>query len=441
MPFRAAIVAGAVLAVLAAGSAPAATLCVEPRTGCETASHPTIAAALAAAAAVPGTDRVLLGLATYEESVVLQDVELEGFGGSGSILTPAAAGTAPAITVLENASASKLGVHVTAGTGLRVAGTVEDVRVTAPDDAPSVVGIQLTGTARRVDVRLATGTRSTGVRGSGGGLLEDSEVRAQDAVLDVATVRRTRVTGGVYGLHYDETGAALLEDVLVLGEGGNSTGVAFISQDEDRTATLRHVTVSGAAVGLRTYATGQSGSALVKVVDSVLHGNGTDILAGTAAGRPTTVQLDHSAYGSVESEGATVTSGPGTQVLAASPFVSTDPAGDLAFRPRHDAVLRNGGTPGTLGALESATDLDGDPRIVEGRRDIGALEYQNRAPLAGFFIVFGAGTPDQAIPPSCPSSAPPATPTATPSRACSTGATAPATPTRRTPTRRRGGSS
>jgi PKD repeat protein len=391
------VLAGVVLALLAAGRADAATYCVEPRAGCADAAHETIASALAAAAANPGGDRVLLGLATYSEVVLLQgDVELEGLGRDASILTTAT--TAPALTVAPGARASGLGVELVSGIGIDIAGTVEDVAVKADEAVVGVIGMQVTGTARDAHVEVP-GPRTIGVRGTGGGVLEDSTVTAQDAIQDVATVRRTSIVASGIGLGYNRTATGLAEDVLVRALDRGVTGVYFAAQDVDAVLTLRHVTISGAGTGVRTLATGEtSGSTVVQMADSVVHETGTAVHAGFQGGRASTVHVTYSSLSGVVTEpGGAVNLGAGVIPAPAQPFASGDPEHRLAFRPAWDSPLRNAGTPGVLGALESATDMAGNPRLVETRRDMGAFEYQNLAPSAGIFLLFPAGTPGTAV--------------------------------------------
>jgi len=81
----------------------------------------------------------------------------------------------------------------------------------------------------------------------------------------------------------------------------------------------------------------------------------------------------------VSGSGATIT-GPGADSVNADPLFVGAAVGD--YRIPFNSPALNTGNPAALGLLDSTTDLAGQPRVVGGRRDIGAFEYQHQPPTA-----------------------------------------------------------
>jgi hypothetical protein len=93
-----------------------------------------------------------------------------------------------------------------------------------------------------------------------------------------------------------------------------------------------------------------------------------------------------------------ISTGPGT-LDTSTGNVDVDPlfvdpaSADLSgFALRAASPLIGQGNPVAPGPTESTTDLAGNPRVVGGRRDIGAFEYQARAP-----VVVAKATPADAL--------------------------------------------
>lgn len=151
-------------------------------------------------------------------------------------------------------------------------------------------------------------------------------------------------------------------------------------------ATLRHVTLAGgrAGTGLDVAASGAS-AATATLTSSVITRFEVPIRATPPLA---TVTTDYSAYdtGSVPAPGVTATNGP----------VTGDPKLDEELRPRFDSPLIDAANPVDAGA----SDASGAPRVIDGdgkdgaRSDIGALEYQRRAPV----ISAVTATPAVALP-------------------------------------------
>jgi hypothetical protein len=135
--------------------------------------------------------------------------------------------------------------------------------------------------------------------------------------------------------------------------------------------TLRNDTLIGVTTGAFTFA--RNDSVDVSMTNTIVHGDFVDVLAqASGLNQPSvTVSLDHSNYRTTDRTGfaAITPAGSGTNQTAAPRFVGA-PAHDY-----HEAA----GSP-TIGAginspLNGTTDLDGNPRTINGKTDIGAYEY------------------------------------------------------------------
>lgn len=141
--------------------------------------------------------------------------------------------------------------------------------------------------------------------------------------------------------------------------------------------TLRDDTIYGAEVGLAMLAAASGAQAQVSAVNTIVRGVTKDVEAVQSGGATTTVDLDHSNYANVKTEGgATVTAaGSGTNQTAAA-LLTNVAAGNFtqtAASPTIDA--------GANDAANGSLDLAGNSRTLAGRTpcsvitDIGAYEY------------------------------------------------------------------
>jgi hypothetical protein len=371
-------------------------------------------AALDAAAAhanAGGPDRVLVGPGTYSrtgggapaftanpgDALVLQ-----GAGSATTLLSREIANSTSVLVAGAAVTVRDLGIVIPGGNsvdGLRLSGTAENVAVTvASGGATSPTGAVVTSGATFAHGSL-TMPGGTGASLLGGATLADSRVSGLYGVQASAgpvTVRRSRIAGSGYGI-LSYYAALTVEDTLVDLGGQSATGImSSANVNANATATLRHVTFVHGAAGAAALSIqandGMSSTATMR--DSIISDVGHPIvLAADQAGAIASLATSFSSFSSTGiqrsgANGATTPAAPGaSNPLSMVPGFVDAAAGD--WRLRHDSALVDAGTPGALVPDESATDFDGLPRLVSGRRDAGAFEYQRRAPV----VTASAGAP------------------------------------------------
>jgi hypothetical protein len=320
--------------------------------GCTGLERDTLELALMDADAAAGEDRIEVGPGEYVGPFTGADAVAIVGAGRGKTMLTAASGSAVLSLSAPESSVSGLTAR------LGGAGAMTGIR------APRAEDVAIEGTA-------APAT------GFSGGVLEGVTIDLRDA-------------NDAVGI--SASGALAADDVVIrLGGGALSTGVAVGPPATTASATLRHITIDGTGAGIGLAVRGGPSpptDATALLNDSLITGVGRHIV--TEGGQVTT---SRSAY-----DPATITStGPGgVSVATDTPApVSGDPKlfGDL--RPRHDSPLIDAADPAGSGTA----DASGAPRVVDGdgdgdaRSDIGALEYQRRAPV----ISGAAATPAKAL--------------------------------------------
>ncbi|HEY4096931.1 MAG TPA: hypothetical protein VGM33_15525 [Baekduia sp.] len=378
--------------VLPATAAQADTFCVGAPAGCHGAPSATLQGALDAAAALPGADRVELAAGATAHGFTIaagNAVELVGAGGVPAI----SADDAHPVSI-DEPQATVRGVRVQAG-GSGVPAPV-DLRRGTIDGSEIVNGTG--GTAVRVVDGTLRGTRVTegtdagavGVLADGGAAtLEDTSVEGTTGVVvDGATLvlDRVRVSAGAI-FHATPGGGSALrvtagstvtadDSAFALAGAPGDATIDVRGTTGTTTVTLRSVTVHplphddlpATAQGVRAQCTG--GAATVELLDTVVTGYSPDIMS---AGAGCSVDRQHAAYATADAVG-------GATIDAGSFFFDTPLPGRtwVEATPTFGSVLidHSSGRPVRSGE----TDLNGLPRVVDGRRDIGAYEYQHRAP-------------------------------------------------------------
>ncbi len=412
------------LATLAtAGAAHADTYCVaKPACAAQPGGHAAadLPAAIAAAAAHGGPDRIEIGPGTFPfpagGTPVVEpgnDVtEVVGAGRDATILTGGPSDAFALEVEHPGTVVSDLGIALPAGVdsrGVKLdgAGIVgRRIDVEGPHATSSSEGVGITSGAKLEDARvlLPVDNASDGiyVYGSGGATLDrvtltagyGLRVNSADAL---TTVTRSRLKAGYRVAYIQSPNELDISDSLLENTTGSYETVGVDASTDGKT-TLAVVTRSTLVtpgshplVDVRSYTAGSLAKAVVR--GSALVGNGAPFghpqTVGTAS-----VDVDRSAFRSGYAPAPS--DDVGTHNLG-TPSGFVDPAaGD--YRLRFDSPLVDAGG---LALPSSPFDLDGGQRAVDGKgdgtpqTDLGAFEYQRRAPVfdASAPATAPAGTP------------------------------------------------
>src|SRR5581483_12192829 len=134
----------------------------------------------------------------------------------------------------------------------------------------------------------------------------------------------------------------------------------------------------GDTAGVETDCAQLSGlSATTTVDDSIIRGSAA-LFTHTVSGDTASVTPAYDDFNPADVVGAITGSDPG-QTDADPAFVAAA-TGDYALAWNSGCI--DHGTTAALGASDSQVDRAGNPRVVHGRRDIGAYEYQRQAASA-----------------------------------------------------------
>ncbi len=282
--------------------------------------------------------------------------------------------------------------------------TVPGVTITGSTTAPGVVvtgTISFTGNGsapsvleRLIVAPSATTSPAVGVSGSAGVAVRDAFLlSAAGSVMTIAggagneLTRSTVVTGAAAGkaveIQTGGAGASLLLSSSIISGGASGTGVAVKTgvgtlvpgSAGSVSITARHVTIAGSANGF------------------VLDASSAVGLLNTPAGNITANVSDSIVLGNnprSTNAGIVLVAAPNTASLS---FARTDQttAPDLLFanagrrnfhlRPDSPAIDK-----GQVSGADSATDVDGQPRVNGAASDLGADEFHNSTPIASFAV-------------------------------------------------------
>jgi hypothetical protein len=415
-----ALVAAAALAAAFAASAPAAVYCVDKSStaGCDHVESPGGTAGLAAAfAATNGdaaADTIEVGAGAYTGPFAATAgggaLTVIGVGSTGAAVTTLTV-TADSQTALTLAVAGSSVSHVhlqlpnhTGDTALDLNGAASDVLIDDPSGSTQAIGVEMnhpdtfSGT-----IRLGDGASSTGINrtanGSGAETVTDSTISAIEGI---------SATSGNWTV--DHSKVAALNYGVQAATGNNGTGVAAVVAIDD--SLIRVTTTDPATCGaiVPCFALGVSGSSTINGDRLTIVGTGQQIAGawalGAISGETATVNLNSTVLSGFSPALKCSQSSGGSATLAADYSDFATPvatAGGCAappaahnssappdfvtggFEPKWDSPLIDAGDPHAL-FLPGPTDLDGNPRVVDGNGDgtsvldIGAFEYQRRAP-------------------------------------------------------------
>jgi PKD domain-containing protein len=414
----ASLLGAAVLFLAAAPPAAAKVYCVAPTGGCADGNFSTFQAALDQAESNAGPDQVRLGMATYTTSTgftyggdATNSVEISGQGSIASFGT----------TLTRSTNGAILGMSGTARNTVRdlkfyIAGTTSsfglqggsaDVLRVDLDSTPGLTnseGLQmLPGSARRVNVRLPVGGSNIAIVTGGSSAATDgvfeSRVEADTGLyVSGGEVLRSDATGGQAAIRMSSgtiddsfahisgtgpqrvgllarnvaggSGSVNARHLTILGDGGpGSVGIEVIGDalivSSTETADVRNTIVRGAVKSFQRFGTSFAGN--IGTANLSVHYTDYDPSTGEQSGAGTGPNLVDPTNPNVDPK-----------------FVN--PAGrDL--RLSWSSPLIDAGDPAALALDEPNLDAGSNPRVVDGdgngtaRRDIGATEYQRRAPV------------------------------------------------------------
>jgi hypothetical protein len=415
-------------------SAGATTFCVSD-VACVTAggtASTDLGAALSSANSNAGPDRVEVGVGSFDEDTGgpyfyggTDPLELVGEGTGQTVLfdsTPAmfdpvlaVNGTSTTVSgfTFEVSSNTQRGAQLSGGSS----GSNLEARLGGGASPTGVIGFLLTGlgaeSLSHASTDLVAGDGSLGINviGTPGATIEDVQLSAESGIFlglsDASAenvIRRARITA-TDGIGVTASlGSTTLESSLVQVLTPNDIGVvvgnsnmAVVPFDiEVRNTTIigpgTGVSATGASVGAANTAGAQLPALTLR--DSIVSGFQRPLECSDQSTMPPgdddfpTLTTDYSDY---PSTGVSISTGcmatfTETNHLTAGPMF-VNPASD--FHLQMTSPLIDAGTPGPLGGSESPTDLDGNPRLVDGngdntaRRDLGAYELQPPPPPGG----------------------------------------------------------
>ena len=431
------VAAAAALAAAFAAPAAAAVYCIDEAStsGCDQVESPGgtvgLGAAFAAANVTAGADTIEVGAGVYTGPFAATAgggaVTVIGAGSTGAAVTTLTV-TADSQTALVLAVAGSSVSHVhlelpnqTSDTALDLNGAASDVLIDDPSGSTQAIGVDMnhpdsfSGT-----VELGNGASSTGINrtanGSGGERVSDSTIFAIEGV---------SATSGNWNI--DHSKVAALNYGVQAATGMNGTGVpADVSIDD---SLIRVTTTDSSTCGavVPCFALGVSGSSTITGDRLTVVGTGQQIAGGWAlgaiSGETATLNLNSTVVSGFTPALKCAQSGTGTATLTADYSDFATPvatAGGCAAPPavhdtsappdfvtggfelKWDSPLMDAGDPNEV-FLPVPTDLDGNPRVIDGNGDgaavldIGAFEYQRRAPSVTAQTVaqalVGAGIP------------------------------------------------
>lgn len=380
--------------VLPAGAS-ADTFCVTLAgpPSCTGTAEPTLEAALGAAGGTPVRDRIELGTASYPLGPFAllvsssPGVDIVGTGAAATTLTTSS--TDAVLYVFGDSTLSDLAIDVPAGAnrGLDLSGTASATRVTVRGHLPTVgqSGVRLSGASafRHGSIEMsepqgggsAAGVFFTG--GARGATVEDSVVQGNSAVdgNGYGTVHRSRIEGAF--------GVGLISGILKVDSslihlpdfpGATARWAVSPGPSRDTGPLMANVILNDSTIVADPGSSPAAAFVCEAVVGqtAVVNARGVEVsglLQRAFAGGPgnCTESYDYTNFDPGTSAGGT----PGAHVTTVDPHFVDAAHGD--YRLRFDSPLVDAGRPTAADPGDSATDLDGLPRAVDGNGTGGAV--------------------------------------------------------------------
>jgi hypothetical protein len=338
---------------------------------------------------VGGPDVVLIGPGTYSRSEGFEytgePVVIKGAGADATTLTRSGktGSTTVFINATEGSEATLSGLRIVVPltedmTGLSLqAGRVEGVTIESPLGASTATGMSIGGgvfSHGKIDV-----LNGTGIDDRGGEVLYSTVSGAGWAVQASthATLKGDVLSGGTPIVSYFAE-PLIIEDT-VIEQDGSTKGMELVSNlNGPSEVKLRHVAIVGG--GQRGIAVSAAQKSMTLTMsDSIVSEAKEPLAVSGAEGGTATVTASYSSFDAskdaIEAGGVLKNEHPLATPMFVSPLTH-----DWHLAP--GSPLIDAGTPGeTVGPGEFPTDIAGNPRIVNGRRDVGPYEYQWRPPV------------------------------------------------------------
>lgn len=384
---------GLVLALATSAPAAADTICVGTGTGCE----PTLASALAEAAATPGANTIDMSAGTYSEGslsyTASNPLTIEGAGPDATTITTPLRSASPTVLSLGSPAAiylSQLQIHLPgaeSAVGMRIGGggstSLDHVKISGEAGTSSATGLDYRsdagpGSVTHVSVNLPNNDTcidtaspsltlsddSLSCGGTGGG--------AAVMVAAGATVaQRLTISGGSYGM-WVLGGEGTLQDSLLTGV---RSGALYVSVGLGNSANLvaDQDTVVGAGYGRGVECDNLTGgSSQIDLTDSIITNFATSLYRSDGPNTPCSITADYNDYEATvynpDSGGGTLTS---THAFNVDPKFVNSAVGDYRLTAASPLLKLD---DRALASGESSTDLAGSSRIACGARDLGSYE-------------------------------------------------------------------
>ncbi|WP_205695629.1 PKD domain-containing protein [Conexibacter sp. SYSU D00693] len=381
-------------------SASAATFCVAPAT-CDTAPAATLQHALDDAASNAGDDTILLGAATYSAGAASFSstdfsggVAILGAGRDKTVVTNTAAASGAVLDVAGVSGVTHvrdLTVRATPGANHHgiVGGTggleLERVDVLNPDQVignftNNVLFANGAASARWVTGRSVAGGSGNALNVQGpNGVMRDLDLSGNVAVVNFGLgtlLDRLRISARSTGIRVGRS--ALVRDSVIRMTADNGVGIATETTSASPTASVTGLTLVGpgtSSTGAGLFNGASGFAATMEVENSIITGFQRAAARQGSPGAAANLTLTRSAYDAA----SIISTGTGTltesfPLPATFGFVGGD---DLHLRwdsPLVEAVGPN------VTPWPDRLDNDGLARLVNGAMDVGAYEYQRRAP-------------------------------------------------------------
>lgn len=400
------------LALALPGIASAQTFCVHNPAGCAGTPYNNLSDALANAwGNGPGRDTVVLGAGTFVDGPAADKA-----GSPVDIV-----GQSPGLTILEGttnlkpildieeptSTVSNLQLKINGNVieGMTLAGSADNVTVTSSGATGTITGVTLIGSEGRFDnstvdldygpnqLATAVAARATGDVGT----VTGSNLRAMRGASAIAggtlEVHRSRLYAW-QGLDVGTDGFGLVADSLIVTPGAHPSDYApsALAADGDgsQLEATRVTAIGDGGQYTDAFYTGlpynkPNASAYMDVSNSVFSNYGRLGWLAAPSGTAATLNTQYCAYDHSKQihidPGATHNSAHDLDIDGIDPGFYDPATNTLGLK--HDSPLIDAGDPG---AASDQGDLLGNDRVRPGpgkgtaRLDIGALEYQNKAP-------------------------------------------------------------